>query len=140
MAKKNTIPQTAAVDVAPAPQPAPPSPVPSSLPLPSTLRVLAPKPKTVGSRQEVYDGLALRTGGRLTKNDLINDNGVIKSKRRSELARNVALERFAAPKPGTVEQAVRKIEKITIPSSIQEEALEVCKEKPKRGKKASAKA
>ena len=46
------------------------------------------KAKKTGTRQEVFDGIATMTAGKLTKDDLIkNSRGTIVSKRKSDQSR-----------------------------------------------------
>lgn len=57
--------------------------------------------KSVGTREEVYNGLAMRTTGGLGRDHLIvNARGLVVSKRRSELARQNVLARSASRPAG----------------------------------------
>ena len=56
------------------------------------------KIKTRGTRQEVFEGLAKRTPGGLTKDDLFENKGRLVSKKASEKAKTNFLTK-AAPKP-----------------------------------------
>jgi len=56
------------------------------------------KIKTRGTRQEVFEGLAKRTPGGLTKDDLFENKGRLVSKKASEKAKTNFLTK-AAPNP-----------------------------------------
>jgi DVNP family len=59
--------------------------------------------KTIGTREEVYDGLALKTQGNLTKKDLIKtEDGTIKSIRASKSAQARSKKYVASKQAGLV--------------------------------------
>lgn len=66
-----------------------------------------PHARKYGTRQEVFEGYALMTSGKLTRDDIIERNGKLVSKRASETSKLRMTERRA--KPEAVEEQVIKV-------------------------------
>jgi len=58
-------------------------------------KVNAPRVRKYGTRQEVFSGYALMTSGKLTKDDIIEKNGVLVSRKASDTSRARMAERRA---------------------------------------------
>ena len=62
-------------------------------------KVNAPRVRKYGTRQEVFSGYALMTSGKLTKDDIIEKNGVLVSRKASDTSRARMAERRAGKPP-----------------------------------------
>lgn len=89
------------------------------------------KIKKLGTRQEVWDGLAQMTVGKLTKDQLFENKGRLVSKKASEVNKQLALNRKNSKLPVPVKEQVNKYESTVV-------SKEQPKPKPKRKPKPKA--
>jgi len=80
-------------------------------------RVNPPRVRKYGTRQEVFAGYALMTSGKLTKDDIIEKNGVLVSRKASDTSRARMAERRAG-KPAAEASSPAPVAVVEIPVSL----------------------